>query len=203
MSDPTQQRLSVINEAFLGLKQSPIQSFEDEVEGVDDIERRYLTIVRTLLTHPAFPYSVERVQLSRQDASTGYTYNFTSPVGGDVLAVFEDATTHTPYTTFKLIGSKINMDLTEAWAEVLVGSEPDAWPDYVRNMVVKCLEAEFAYALTGDLALERQKRWIAYGPPSEDPDGGFVAAARKRASQQQGGGQLRMAENDLTLARYR
>lgn len=203
MADPTQQRLSVVNEAFLGLKQSAIQSFEDEVEGVDDVERKYLTTVRSLLTHPAFNYSVERVQLARQASTKGYAYNFTSPIGGDVLAIFDSATTHTPYSAFKILGGKINMDLEAAWAEVLVGSEPDSWPDYVRNMVVKCLEADFAYALTGDLALERQKRWIAYGPPNEDPDGGLVGAARKRASQQQGGGQLRMAENDLTMARYR
>lgn len=203
MPDATQQRLSVINEAFLGLKAASIQGFDDEVEGVEDIERKYLTVVRSLLAHPSFNYSIQRVALVRQTATVGMAYNYTSPVGGDVLAVFDDATTQTPYTQFAMLAGKINTDLEAAWAEVMVDAEPDAWPAYVRRMVVACLEAEFAFDLTGDLALARHKRQIAYGPPMVDPNGGLVGDARSRAGQQQGGGRLVMGENDLTLARYR
>ena len=203
MSDPTAARLSVINEALLGLKANRIESFEDEVEGVDDIERKYLTIVGTLLTHPSFATSVQRVALARQDAATGYAYNYTSPIGGDILAIYDSATTQRAHADFRIVNGKVNTDLTEAWAEVLVGSEPDSWAPYVRDMVVKCLEAEFAYDITGDAALARLKRQIAYGPPGEDPDGGVVRTARNRAGQQQGGGVLRFGESELTSARYR
>lgn len=203
MADPTQQRLSVINEAFLGLKATTLQSFETEVEGVEDIERKYLTIVRTLLTHPAFNYSVRRVQLARQTAATGYAYNFTSPIGGDLMAVYEDANTQAPYRDFRMVDGKINMDLEAAWGEVIIGAEPDSWPDYVRRMVVACLEAEFAYDITGDLALARHKRLIAYGAPGLDPNGGLVQEARTRAGQQQGGARLELGPTELTSARYR
>lgn len=204
MPDPTAARLSVINEALLGLKANRIESFEDEVEGVDDIERKYLTIVGTLMTHPAFNTSVQRVAMARQDATLGQDpYNYTSPIGGDILAIYDSATTLTPYTRFRIINGKVNTDITAAWAEVLVGSEPDSWAPYVRDMVVKCLEAEFAYDITGDAALARLKRQIAYGPPGEDPDGGVVRTARNRAGQQQGGGVMRMGDSELTSARYR
>lgn len=203
MADPTQQRLSVINEAFLGLKQSQIQAFDDELDGVDDIERTYLTTVQSVLVHPAFPSSVQRVALARQASVVDLPYNYTSPIGGDILAIYRDATTQTPYTQFSIKGGKVNTDLEQAWADVLVGAEPDAWPPYMRAMIVACLKADFCYAMTGDAALARDLRQIAYGGPGEFPDGGLVGAARRRASQQQGGGLLVMGENDLTLARYR
>lgn len=203
MPDPTAARLSVINEALLGIKANRIESFDDEVEGVDDIERKYLTIVGTLLSHPAFNTSMQRVALARQTSAGPHPYDYTSPVGGDIHAIYDSATSRCPYTNFRIVNGKVNADIEAAWADVIVGSEPDSWAPYVRDMVVKCLEAELAYDITGDAGLARMKRQIAYGPPGVDPDGGVVAYARSRAGQQQGGGVLVMGASELTSARYR
>ncbi len=205
MPDATQAKIDVLNEAFLSLGGSSIQTFEDEVEGVEDIERRYNTVVGAQLSHRAFGFSVARVQLSKQSAaaSSGYAYNFVSPVGGDIAAVYETADGQRPYTKYRVLNGVVNMDLTEAWAEVMVEADPNAWPAYLRQAIVACLKAEFCVAVTGDDRREANLMRIAYGDGNTFPNGGLVGDARQRAAQTQGGGQIRFGEDELTSARYR
>jgi hypothetical protein len=202
MPDVTQAHLAVINEAYLLLGGEALQSFDDD----EDARRAYTTTVGAALGHLAFPFSVERVQLVRisGEADSGYTYNFRSPVAGDIAAIYRDAETQEPFHDFRVLDGKVNTDLEEAWAEIIGGSSPDDWPEYVRQAVIACIMADHCVSISGDSREADRLSRRAYGVPGVDfPNGGLLGAARSRASQQQGGGQITLGPDPLTSARYR
>lgn len=203
MTDAAQQHVAVMNEAFLSLGGQSLQTFEDD----EDVWRRYQTVVGDVLQHTAFPFSVMRVQLNRLSGApnSGYAWQFYSPVGGDIGAIYRDATTQVAFTEFRIFANnQIHSDEEELWAEVITGALPETWPNYVRNAVVGALKAEFCFSISGDAREAQRLSQLAWGSPGVDyPNGGLVGAARARASQQQGGGVLVMGPDYLTGARYR
>jgi hypothetical protein len=208
ISPGDQAKLDVLNEAMHRLggaaEGALIADLDTPLQGVPDVRRRYDTIVGALASHP-WSWGRQRVQLAQApaEAQTGYSFAYTSPIGGKIAGIYRDQATEWPFHGYRMIDGKAFSNQDGLWADVLVGSLPDRWPDYFRSVVIGALAYEFCMPITGDRALAQMLRDEVWGAGSYYPDGGMLKSAKSLDGQQDKGGCLTLGPDPLTAARWR
>lgn len=149
----------------------------------------YPGIRAAVLTDYYWRCTMRKVQLVAAEAADGplteWDHAFELP--GFLLAgpsaLFAHPDDSAPYKEWELYHGRLYTDIATAYIDHQVRAEEEAWPPYLRQLMVYAAGAEFAEPITDQTSKAENLRGLAYGPPGADGKGGYFRTARNRESQ--------------------
>jgi hypothetical protein len=175
--------ITIVQNALLHAGLEPIESFAEESDKADTVNRLYPNQKLALLSAHPWRFADRRAQLSRlPDApNSEWAYQFRLPsdrVMPPRSLFLSDDPGSAPYKRFELGDGVLLSDADELWAAYTYDAPASRWPAYFIAFAEHALAAVFAVAFqVTDSITEREDR-IAWGMPSEGRRGGLFATAR-------------------------
>ncbi len=143
------------------------------------------------------------VSLTAATAPTfGREFAFTLP--SDLLTIINAYTSLTvnpvARTKYEVFGTEIHTDFTPCLLDYIENVDEDLWPDWYQLFVQHAFAGIMAVSLTDDPELAKHYTQLAFGPPSENGEGGLYRKAKGIDARQQP--QKRFKGQTLLAARF-
>lgn len=144
---------------------------------------RYPMLRDSMLASYPWNFTIKKDQLTRLVATPESVYDYAFVIPSDslndgALAIYEDSEDERPITEYVSQNGTILCDEKTLWADYQYKPDESLWPQYYHNLMVHCVTADLAWAITKDK--QQQIYWSekAYGTPSTNGNGGLVRTAR-------------------------
>jgi len=199
-------QVDVVNRALTGIGCQPITSFAAPGPAAQTPQQTFERILDDLLSKYPWSFAHTHAPLDRLTAlpPAGWTAAFALPSDriGPPRAYYESANDRRPFTRFHLTENMVYADASQLWAFYPRLPHPAIWPGYFSELIILCLQAEFALSIREDHVLRDKLRRDAYGPPETQGMGGQFGVAALLDSQAQPAGQVDGGHNPITSARF-
>lgn len=202
-----QTKFSIASQSLIQLRAATVSSFEDGTNEADIMADMYDTWARMVLSLHPWSFCRKREQLMRENKTQpGWAYLYKVPATAlRVFAVYNsDANNAPPFKNFEVVADEAGQYIACNEEKVIclfTFYAPEAvWPAWFVDFGIYALAAQVGMPVTDDENLTALMRQTAYGPPSDNGNGGKFAIAATTSDQQSPPQQYR--ENEIIQARF-
>jgi len=176
------------NQALSLLGVNAISAIDNTTEEGTEAGRFYDDVKNALLVKRPWRWAMKTAQLvAAADPSRGWDKAHDLPAdlikGGYFILYPDDGEHQLPVKSFEIYGADVRSNYDTLWADYVYDADEDDWPGDFRRLFYHALAAEMALPLTEKRSKREDLARIAWGPPSENGNGGLFATAALADSQ--------------------
>lgn len=182
LSDP----ISISSKALALIGERAISSFDEDSDAAETCAQLYPLVKADLLSKYDWKFSKRKQQLARSttDPVNEWKYAYDLPTdrvqGTGARAVYRSAGDDAkPITGFEHFGGQIYSNETEIYIDYTFDEAEGNFPAYFLTLIVNVLGSVIAKPVTGQTTQAAHLNEIAYGPPSDNGEGGLYAVAKR------------------------
>ncbi len=202
-----QTKFSIASQALIQLRAATVSSFEDGTNEADIMADMYDTWARMVLAIHPWSFARRREQLIRENKTQpGWAYLYKVPATAlRIFAIYNSpANNAPPFKNFEIVSDDAGQYVAcneETVFALFTTYVPEAvWPAWFVDFAIYALAAHVGMPVTHDETLTGLHRQTAYGPPSDNGNGGKFAIAASVSDQQSPPQNYR--ENEIIQARF-
>lgn len=190
MAMATQTAISLCAQALVRLGAQPIQSFEENTDRARICSVAYPGLRDAIIAGYPWRCMMTKKELTRSATVPAGQFAYQFLIPGEALtapsATFSNQDRKLADHEFKQFGRHLMADFPRVWADYVTVKPESEWPAWFFDLVMSCLCAEIAFAITDQQSTADTWRAVAYGTPGDDGIGGKLAQARLVDSQGSG-----------------
>jgi hypothetical protein len=178
----TYTNVDAANQALALVGANAITAIDTTTPEGTEVGRFYDELEHALLVKRPWRFAMKTAELTAATApDRGWSYAHDLPadmITGGWFALFPDDGDHrAPVKQYQIFGKTVRSHRATLWADYVYEIAEDDWPGDFRRLFYTALAAEICWPLTEQRELTESLRRRAWGPPSENGNGGLWATA--------------------------
>lgn len=197
--------ISICTRALLTLGAQPISSFLASEGDVAVIcAGVYPGLKAGIMSRYQWRFLMKKKELTRDNQAPVGEWRYSYVIPGDAIglpnAIFSSPQQRVAEGRFEVYERRVFCNFEQVFMDYTADVKEDAWPPFFADLIVKCLCAEIAFAVTDQQSVAETWSMKAYGLPSEGGVGGALGDAM--AIDAQSNGTTGIVNNAFTEARF-
>lgn len=201
----TNTDISICSRSLITLGAQPISSFlASEGDPAVICANVYPGLKAGIMARYPWRFLMKKQEATRETTPPvgewSYSYIMPPSALGPPHAVFSSSAQMVGEGQFEMFGKRIFTNFERVFVDFTADLKEDAWPAFFVDLMVKCLCAEIAFAVTDQQNVAETWSMKAYGTPSDGGLGGALGDAM--AIDSQGNGTSGIVADAFTNARF-
>lgn len=197
--------ISICSRALVTLGAEPISSFlASEGDTAVICANIYPGLKAGIMARYQWRFLMKKKELTRDSQAPAGEWDYSYIIPGDAIglpnAVFSSTSQRVPEGQFEVFGRRVFCNFETLIMDYTADAKEDTWPPFFADLMVKCLCAEIAFAVTDQQNVSETWSIKAYGLPSEGGVGGALGDAM--ALDGQSNGTTGIVSDAFTNARF-
>ncbi len=181
--------VEICQKALLLLGAEPIQSLNDQNFRSQLCSSIYPELKKSALSETHWNFATKKRQLSQlasdPNSEWDHQYNLPSDMVTGPHSVFVDSDSTRPIQEWEIVGGKLMTNHEKIWIDYTQEVDETEFPPYFVEFIKYALAAQLAKPITDQTTTAQFFEEKAYGPASDNTNGGLLGKARKIDSQNQ------------------
>jgi len=183
--------ISICSRALVSLGAKPISSFlAAEGDTATICANVYPGLKAGIMSRYQWRFLMKKKQLTRDSVAPVGEWRYSYVIPGDAIglpnAIFSSPFDRISEGQFEVFGRRVYCNFEAVIMDYTSDLKEDAWPPFFTDLMVKCLCAEIAFAVTDQQGVADNWTLRAYGSPSEGGVGGAMGDAMTLDGQSNG-----------------
>jgi hypothetical protein len=197
-------KFDICSSALMELGEDTISSFTANTAPSKICGQLYPEYIKYLLSLHPWKFILKKVQLARLTTAPTNEWTYAYQLPSDLLlmrALYNSSNTSVlPQTNYEIFQDEVYTDETTVYIDYQYQPDESEFPSFFLEFAIAAMAAKLAMPITDDLKIEQSKVLRAFGPPSDNMNGGVLGTAKKLDSLQNPSPAI-MAD-DLMAARF-